>query len=225
MTGIHPPDAPKAPTRGPEGAQDDFPSPCSAHPRRRSCRLPGQPFFPSPRSTGPCSARPGRPSCRLPGQSFCPEPVLYSPMFCPSRAPFLPSSRPALLPRAFCPEPVLYWPVFCPSRAPFLPSSRPALLPRARVVRARVLLHVCPHARTPARLLACASHARPPSRPPASLACLPARLYRLYRLYRLCARPPAPTCITCSLPCPPAARARLPARLPALHLLARPPAY
>ena len=66
MTGIHPRRS-ETPTRGPEGAQDDFPSPCSAHPRRRSCRLPGQPFFPSPRSTGPCSARPGRPSCRLPG--------------------------------------------------------------------------------------------------------------------------------------------------------------
>ena len=206
MTGIHPRRS-ETPTRGPEGAQDDFPSPCSAHPRRRSCRLPGQPFFPSPRSTGPCSARPGRPSCRLPGQSFCPEPVLYSPVFCPSRAPFLPSSRPALLPRAFCPEPVLYWPVFCPSRAPFLPSSRPALLPRARVVRARVLLHVCPHARTPARLLACASHARPPSRPPASLACLPARC--------IAVRPPACTNLYHLFPALPARRPCSPARPPA----------
>jgi hypothetical protein len=172
-------------------------------------------------------------------------------MFCPSRAPFLPSSRPALLPRAFCPEPVLYWPVFCPSRAPFLPSSRPALLPRARVVRARVLLHVCPHARTPARLLACASHARPPSRPPASLACLPARLYRLYRLYRCAparlhqpvspvpcpARPPPvlacpPACLrsTClrarphtNVACPPLDRPTARRRRPALLPAARLP--
>ena len=142
--------------------------------------FPASPSAPSPCCTRPCSAHPGRPSCHPPGQP------------------------------SFCPEPVLYWPVFCPSRAPFLPSSRPALLPRARVVRARVLLHVCPHARTPARLLACASHARPPSRPPASLACLPARCMPVSPV-----RPPACTNLYHLFPALPARRPCSPARPPA----------